>query len=142
MLSIRTRFHPSFYLIYKIITHLKRLAYSLETSRVSFQICLLELIFSLAQFSLLVVHILLFSYLFLFLYILLLFKSFFISERDIFLLFSLFYYFFSKKSIECFTFSFFSYIIFFVFAFIAQLVECSLGKAEVTGSIPVGSTSF
>ena len=24
-------------------------------------------------------------------------------------------------------------------AFIAQLVECSLGKAEVTGSIPVGS---
>ena len=27
------------------------------------------------------------------------------------------------------------------FASIAQLVECSLGKAEVTGSIPVGSSN-
>ena len=32
-------------------------------------------------------------------------------------------------------------IIRIVFASIAQLVECSLGKAEVTGSIPVGSTN-
>ena len=32
-------------------------------------------------------------------------------------------------------------IIRIVFASIAQSVECSLGKAEVTGSIPVGSTN-
>ena len=29
----------------------------------------------------------------------------------------------------------------YVLASIAQSVECSLGKAEVTGSIPVGSTN-
>ena len=28
-----------------------------------------------------------------------------------------------------------------IYASIAQLVECSLGKAEVTGSIPVGSSN-
>ena len=30
-------------------------------------------------------------------------------------------------------------LLIFLFASIAQLVECSLGKAEVTGSIPVRS---
>ena len=40
--------------------------------------------------------------------------------------------------IDFFTFIFYNV---FVLAFIAQSVECSLGKAEVTGSIPVVGSS-